>query len=465
MIVFSFGPSSLATHTSGDAVLAGKVTEILGSKTAAFDSLSVMVVDSDGTAVHAGFGTQADGRPITPATRFEIGSVAKGLTGMLLASLEDRELIDSSAAFGANAGSPSGPLLADLATHHAGLPRNSPSAWRAARVSLSWLLDRQPRNDTSADIVRDVVSAWTRDARFSYSNLGFAGLGVSLAKSQGVAFEALLRSEVLEPLKMTDTELLSVGDPVPSDHAIGLGLNYRPAQPWVSEPWQGAGIGVWSTAQDLTTLMKAIRNGTAPGIRATTGLRDANERQRIGYGWFVGSIEDQSVVWNGGQTAGYRSFVALSQTTGRIVVVLSNSYRAPVDDLALSLLTGTVVGGTSKLSLVLFYGVAIVMLWTPVRRLRGALRGKSSRFAEVRATTEMFTTIAVAYLIINWRLVDSTILYLSVVIGGAALGASATILSKWSQLPTSIAKRPRLDAITSLGSGAAALFILILLLV
>ena len=458
LIVLSFGPPSLAPHTSGDAVLAENVTEVLGSRTTGFDALSVTVVESDGATTHAGFGNQADGQSITPTTRFEIGSVGKGLTGMLLASLEDRELVDSSAAFGAGAVSPSAPSLADLATHHAGLPRDSPSVLRVAEISLSGLLDRQPLDDTASDIGRDVGSSWNSNAKFSYSNLGFAGLGVALAESQGVAFEELLRSEVLEPLGMTDSVLRSPGDPVPPDHAIGLGLNYRPAEPWVSVPWQGAGVGVWSTARDLTTLMKAISDGTAPGIGATTGRRAATDGQRIGYGWLVGSIEGESVVWNSGRTAGFRSFVAHSRTTGRIVVVLSNSSRTPIDDLALSLLTGTTTGGTSKRSILVFYGIAIVMLWIiPGLRLRGALRASSSRFAEIRATAEMVMSVAVAYLVIDWRLVELTILHLGAVICGAALGASAAI---WSQLPTSIAKRPRLDAITSLGSAAAALLAL-----
>ena len=273
-----------------------------------------------------------------------------------------------------------------------------------------------------------------------------------------MAFDELLKSEVLEPLGMTDSVLRSPGDPVPPDHAIGLGLNYRPAQPQVSVPWQGAGVGVWSTAQDLTTLMKAIRDGTAPGIAATTGKRAATEGQRIGYGWLVGSSEGESIVWNSGRTAGFRSFVAHSQTTGRIVVVLSNSSRAPIDDLALSLLTGTTTGATSKRSILIFHGTAIVMLWIiSGRRLQGALRARSSRLAEIRATAETVISVAVAYLVIDWRLVELTILHLGAVICGAALGASTAI---WSQLPTSIAKRPRLDAITSLGSTAAALLAL-----
>lgn len=458
LFVFSVGPASLASQTSGDSALADKVTDSLGSNTTGFDALSVTVFDSDGAESHAGFGSQADGQPITRDTSFEIGSVAKGLTGMLLASLESRGLVDSSTAFDARVDAPPGPSLAELATHHAGLPRDSPSIWRVAEIAFSGFLDRQPLDDTAADVGRDVGSAWKTGASFSYSNLGFAALGVALGESQGMAFEELLSAEVLGPLEMTDTVLRSPEDPVPRESAVGLGLNYRPTEPWVSVPWQGAGVGVWSTARDLGTLMGAIADGTAPGIEATTGKRTATEGQRVGYGWLVSSVEGESVVWHNGRTAGFRSFVAHSPSTGRAVVVLSNSSRAPIDDLALSLLVGTTIGGSSKLSVVVFHGLAIVMLWIiPARRLRSALRGGSSRLGEIRANAEMVTSVAVAYLLIDWRLVDLTVLHIGVVISGAAIGASA---ATWSRLPTSIAKRPWLDAVTAVGSAAAGLFAL-----
>ncbi|KAB1927179.1 beta-lactamase family protein [Micromonospora noduli] len=131
----------LGTQTSGDRDLAA------AARSAAPDpsghrGLAVALVEN-GRIPTAGLGDRDPaGRPVKPGTPFEIGSVIKALTGMLLADQVAAGVVHPDDTLGATWPTTTGPArdatLADLASHRAGLPRvalGSPLAW--ARVLWS----------------------------------------------------------------------------------------------------------------------------------------------------------------------------------------------------------------------------------------------------------------------------------------------------------------------------------------
>jgi len=108
-------PSQLPRMAAGDAELAALAREALGPNRPA---LAVAAVTRDGTRT-AVFGA-------TPETRFEIGSITKGLTGLLFADMIARGEVAPTTTVGELLpvhGPLAGVTLEQLATHRSGLPR------------------------------------------------------------------------------------------------------------------------------------------------------------------------------------------------------------------------------------------------------------------------------------------------------------------------------------------------------
>jgi CubicO group peptidase (beta-lactamase class C family) len=115
-LAFRPGPSTLPSEATGDAELAATVRELAGPDRKA---LLAVVVTPDGTRT-ATIGAQPD-------TRFEIGSVSKAFTGLLLADAIERGEVTPETRLGDLLELGDAPAadvtLAQLATHTSGLPR------------------------------------------------------------------------------------------------------------------------------------------------------------------------------------------------------------------------------------------------------------------------------------------------------------------------------------------------------
>ena len=151
------------------------------------------------------------GRPglaITPDTRFEIGSVTKVFTGLVLADMVVRGQTELDATLGTLIGLPAraGGLitLRSLATHTSGLPRLAPSLRMKARA-----LTAHPDPYRDIDLAH-VIAALTRNppaepGAFRYSNLGYQLLGAALAAAAGTTWPDLLWQRICRPLGLTAT--------------------------------------------------------------------------------------------------------------------------------------------------------------------------------------------------------------------------------------------------------------------
>ncbi|MFJ2743777.1 serine hydrolase domain-containing protein [Streptomyces sp. NPDC087440] len=317
---------------AGDPALALRVRHVLGEP-GNFHTVSVALLDAEGTRF-ASLGTdRADARgPATPDTSFETGSVAKVFTGMLLASAdvpEDRPvsaLLPDVRFASADVGSAT---LAELASHRSGLPRLHLREGLATnlRLALTMLRGRDPyRAMGVGDFLARTAEVRPAQARgvFAYSNLGMSLLGQALGGGVTGGYPALLERELLAPLGMRATEVRTSYDPVASfagPHARGG----KALTPWISEGYAPAGVGVRSTARDLSLLVRAVLDGSAPGVDAARPRYDAEGGSRVGFGWMTSALDGRELTWHNGATGGSRSFVGLDRERGRGVVLLSNT--------------------------------------------------------------------------------------------------------------------------------------------
>jgi CubicO group peptidase (beta-lactamase class C family) len=189
---------------------------------------------------------------------FEIGSVTKTFTGLLLAQmavqrkldLRDpvRDLLPPGAA-----AAPTGfeITLLDLATHHSGLPSRPDNTGPS---SESESFTNYHVSDLYDFIKRHGLSKPT-NPQFVYSNLGFAVLGAALANRARTSYAELLRREITGPLGMNDT-VISLLPEQRGRFMQGYGYYGRPTPAWDLDAFASAD-GVRSTAGDMLTYLEA----------------------------------------------------------------------------------------------------------------------------------------------------------------------------------------------------------------
>src|SRR4051794_35467212 len=256
----------------------------------------VGIVEPNGRRVVA-YGNLAnrDPRSVDGATIFEIGSISKVFTSLLLADMVNRKEVtfDDPAAkyLPATVKMPerSGKsiTLLDLSTHTSGLPR--------LPGNLKLKDPRNPYADYTVDDLYRFLSGYTlpRDpgSEFEYSNLGGGLLGHVLACRAGTDYESLIRRRITQPLGMPDTGI-ALSSSMEKRMATGHNAMLIPVANWDLTTLAGAGA-LRSSANDMLTLLEAFLGYTesplGPAMMATLGVRRpmGNTKFEIGLAWAI----------------------------------------------------------------------------------------------------------------------------------------------------------------------------------
>ena len=303
----------------------------------------VGVIEQNGRRVVAyGKLANSDPRTLDGDTIFEIGSITKVFTSLVLADMVSRNevaLDDPAAKYLPESvkmperGGKSITLL-DLSTHSSGLP-----------PLPSNLKPKDPRNpyaDYSVDDLYQFLSSYTlpRDpgSEFEYSNLGAGLLGHLLAYRAGTDYESLIGARITRPLSMPDTAI-TLSSSMKQRMATGHTAMLAPAANWDLPALAGAGA-LRSSANDMLTFLEAFlgykESPLAPAMKAMLEVRRPAGQAKLGLGWLLISPGGREIAWHNGGTGGFRSWVGYDAKERIGVVVLSNA--GPVDDIGLHLL-------------------------------------------------------------------------------------------------------------------------------
>lgn len=268
------------------------------------------------------------------STSFEVGSVTKAMTGMLLADAIERAELAMSSTVGELLPSLAGSAAAtvtvqELCTHTSGLPRLPRNLGMVVRAALFAFLGVDPYRGAAASRVLAVTGRQKlrHRGRAAYSNLGAAVLGQVLAERAGADFAALLQARIFAPLGMRCAAVAT------RHHKAAPGWSDAglPRQPWVLDGYAPAG-GIVATLDDLAVLAVALLSQTAPGYMSMTpvpGVMTNKPDRRSGMFWVVDSLPDgRTMTWHNGATGGYSSFFALFPETRQAVIALANISRS-----------------------------------------------------------------------------------------------------------------------------------------
>jgi serine-type D-Ala-D-Ala carboxypeptidase/endopeptidase len=274
------------------------------------------------------YGSTAKGgrQPVTSSTEYEIGSISKLFTGILLAeavTAGDMQLSDPIQLY-----LPSGiqapvynnePItLLDLATHRSGLPRD-PGTDDIAQL-YNWL--------------NDYALPRAPGAQYSYSNLGYALLGDMLARRSGSDFDTLEYQSVSQPLGLLDTR-----EALNDDQNARLAQGYTYDGSLAADFPQSGALGpagyMHSTLDDMTRfLIASMEPGSTPlaaSLSMSQALQAGGKDAGMGaaLGWDIdqlGATDER--LSKGGATYGFTSYISFRRDGSYGFVLLSNGMNA-----------------------------------------------------------------------------------------------------------------------------------------
>lgn len=283
-------------------------------------------------------------RPLDGDTVFEIGSITKVFTALLLTEMVTRgevalddpvsKYLPGNVKMPARNGKQI--TFLDLATYTSGLPR--------LPDGIPNFGDNPYANYTVEQLyafLSNHVLRFEPGTHYEYSNLGFGLLGHVLALRANASYEDLVVSRVCMPLGLEDTRISLTGS-MRERLAQGHESSLKATPNWDLPTLAGAGA-LRSTANDLVKFMKAtcLSEAGAPlrpaiDLLLQTRRPTNNPNLAVGLGWFIRSGHDDEIVWKDGETGGYASFVGFSKRLRSGAVVLSNATN-PIDDIGLRL--------------------------------------------------------------------------------------------------------------------------------
>jgi CubicO group peptidase (beta-lactamase class C family) len=270
------------------------------------------------------YGKLANGtdQPITSETIYEIGSITKVFTGILLAEkvndgtvrLDDpiQKYMPDNIHAPQYKDTPI--TLVDLATHRSGLPRDLYSDDPA--VLYQWLNNFKP--------------AHAPGEQYVYSNLGYMLLGDILARLSQNDFGSLEFAAVSQPLGLMDTRLVLTDEE--NEHlAQGYADDGSLARFFPDSGAMSAAGYLHSTLQDMTRFLLANMEPDSTALASSIKLAQTmlaegrNPGTGTGLGWEIENPgTPQERISKGGGTPGFTSYISFTADGNSGFVLLTN---------------------------------------------------------------------------------------------------------------------------------------------
>ena len=307
----------------------------------------VGLITSDGASFFSyGVKSKKTNELVDEISVFEIGSISKTFTGLLLADMAVKGVLNLDDPLqdhlpnGVTAPKRNGESikLFHLSNHTSSLPR--------LPENMIPMNPGNPYADYSEKQLYDFLNGYTltRDigSLYEYSNYAAGLLGNLLAVKKKMTYEALMVEVIANSLGMQNTRI--VFTPQMMEHLAMGHNNGIEVSNWDLPTLAGAGA-IRSTAVDMLKYVSANAgiedSDQYPAMQlAHKNSRGEDSNPQVGLGWHVMHNDGIEIIWHNGGTGGYRAFAGFVKGGKVGVVVLTNS-TASVDDIGIHLLQPT----------------------------------------------------------------------------------------------------------------------------
>lgn len=301
-----------------------------------------VVVVADGIEKSAGVADLRTGTPMTLDNRFRISSTTKLFVSAVVLQLGDEGVFELDGEVDLIEG---GVTVRQLLNHTSGLPHGveMDELIEPYRTNLSHRSEWTPQ--TMLERIKANPRLSAPGEGWSYTGSNYVVLGLMIEEAMGATLADELRSRILGPLELGDTDLPELGTTpsglargyLPADNPLLPAAGPDPVDVTDVEPFGWGGGGMVSSARDVTRFLRALLGGEllSPAMRTellTTVASDWDESDRYGLGieevTSIGEAESPcGAAWGHFGFAVGHSTVALSSEDGaRQVVVMFNTH-------------------------------------------------------------------------------------------------------------------------------------------
>lgn len=325
--------------------------------------LSVAITDRGKTlsVLTLGYANVDARTPVTPATRFAVGSITKSMTSLAMMQLVDAGTLSLAAPvsrylpwFSIRGGESI--TVEQLLSHTAGIPDD----FSSENASLYDLVALR-----AADVLFQPGAGW------SYSNDGFATAGAILARLDGRPWSAAVQSRVFDAIGMTNSAPVFTSETMASA-AVGYQWLYNDRPGSLHPPLTPSPVldfvdpagSVLSTPEDMARYMRVYLNGgktenetaliSPPAFQTMTTAARLNDGKPAGsaspvlaeapdyyrqYGLGLSTFDDRGdrLIGHTGGVSGYTACMQMNLTRGFGVVAMANLVEAPLHPCAIVL--------------------------------------------------------------------------------------------------------------------------------
>lgn len=340
VLVFTIPHSLLPAQSES---MESRIMEVVKERVDKYEKrfgIVVGIINQEGSKILSYGKLSKDGPEVDGDTVFELCSVTKVFTAILLADMVERgevglnDPIDKYLPQSVKVPTRNGEkiTLLHLATHTSGLPstprKSSPRDDKPGYVDFSV--------DQLYDFLSNSTLTGEIGSKYQYSNLGMGLLGHVLSLRAGEPYRTLVIKRICQPLGMKSSRF-ELSPALQSRLARGQYLDGQVAHKHQIPPLLSGAGGLRSTANDMLKFLAAniglLKSPLYTAMQKThTGQKSIKGNKLMsGLAWLVIREDDLHILFHGGERPGYRSFIGFNPQKKTGVVVLTNSAQIIMD--------------------------------------------------------------------------------------------------------------------------------------
>ncbi len=293
---------------------------------------SVLVAQNGDIVYQKGFGYADIEKkiPVTPDTKFKIGSVSKQFTAVAILKLQEEGRItteDKVSKYISDFPRGNEVTIYQLLTHTSGIHdyNSTPGLDMSKPVTPQSLLD----------IIKKLPYDSNPGERYLYNNSGYFILGYIVAQLSGKTLGDYLNETFFKPLGMKNSGIYETNI-VLNNEAQGYSMNgEKVTKADFQEMSWASGVGsVYSTTDDLYKWNEAIFNGkvlsdATLNAAFTQAVLNSGAKVDYGFGWFLLTNRGLRFIQHAGGVSGFSAYLERQPENNLTVCVLLNSLPSP----------------------------------------------------------------------------------------------------------------------------------------
>ncbi|WP_414049112.1 serine hydrolase domain-containing protein [Macrococcus animalis] len=250
-------------------------------------------------------------------TPFEIGSISKTMLGTFIADMAIKNKLDIERGIFENEKQPN---YIDLLTHTSG----ADAYYFEMPMIKNTILSNNPFNGINKEDILQKYDEieWKNHQPFSYSNYGYALLGVAIERNNNLDYTQFMDQYLKSDLKMEDSRVFNNSEKNDSFWQ------------WNDDDSYKAAGAIISTPKDMMNYLKiqiaekdsAIKLSHQPLRNVEYNEQALIEKgimvNQIGYGWMIDN--QHHYIWHNGATGNQNAYIAFSKEEQKGIFILSN---------------------------------------------------------------------------------------------------------------------------------------------